>query len=230
MPKLKGLLDTAKAKLTGLLGDASAGNPMPSQYGGGGFRGESRQVASVPSAPNERFADNARVYGEYLGETLVPYPVIAERLGERNIPTSGLVMQNMLALSEQPQITDSVVSNVPVDMVDMLGAQEFPPNSTLHNQPVFVDGSAIDRRGFVPGGTATPLELGFIGAGAATEHGGGFDVPPVSGERLGAEGAGELNLHLRSVPQPSNAINPILEFVMRRESKAKPYKEAINGM
>jgi len=116
---------------------------------------------SMESSGDKHLSESTRTATENLSNLLKRQPRIAQNLSSLDINTQSLVMDGMRRSLKNRKILDSVIRLIPVDMMDVLVSKQLSAKMLLHDKPVFVNSSSIDR---VPG---NHIANAFIDTGGA---------------------------------------------------------------
>jgi len=93
----------------------------------------------VPASANEGLSNGAWVAAKDLSELLVPNPKNVKLFGDLDIKGQRRVLSMMRAILQDREVLDSVVSLVPIDMVNMLGGQKLSAQALLNNPAMLID-------------------------------------------------------------------------------------------
>ncbi len=172
----------------------------------GGGRGGLGLSGSVPAASDEKLSDAAWGAAKDLSKLLVPKPGIVAPFSSLDIVGRRNVLSVMHRLLEDPKVLNSVVSFVPVDVVNMLDGGKYAPEYLLNNPAMLVYLLPPAPENLVPSQVrAVNVLAPLVASAAAKVHTGlgRFDVAP--GELASALATGEVSdsVHSRIVPQPS---------------------------
>lgn len=88
-----------------------------------------------------------------LSDLIVANPAIAERLSSVGVEAQRMVLSLMRTAINDAQVFKSVIEFIPVDMMDMLRAGEFPPKMNFHNVAMLVDLPVVDKNKMVSAAT-----------------------------------------------------------------------------
>jgi hypothetical protein len=101
--------------------------------------GEPSIAGVVPASPNKSFSDVLWRTAKQLSESLVSDTGVFQLFSEIDIVRQGRVLSMVRRLIKNPQIFNSVVGLIPVDVVDMLGGKKATVDMLLNDPSVFVD-------------------------------------------------------------------------------------------
>jgi hypothetical protein len=115
-----------------------------------GSRSELPSTDLVPPSADEGFSNGAWRATKELSELFISKSGVIKPFSSLNIVAQNRVLAMMRGLIQDPQILNTVVRFVPVDVVNMLGSQQFTAQMLLHDPSVLVDLLPVNADDLIP--------------------------------------------------------------------------------
>lgn len=114
----------------------------------------------LPSEPTPSIK-SAGAAANILGDLANGEPLGVEALGPLNVEARRVVMSHVLGIARKdPQIADTIIGSIPVDVMDYFVGKEWAANSSLDNVSMLVDKLSVNPQAPVPAGLAAGIFKG----------------------------------------------------------------------
>jgi hypothetical protein len=120
--------------------------------------------------------------------------LLSQRYSSLDVPSRTLVLKRVRTLAENDEIFDSIVSRVPVDVMNLLGREKLPAKMTAHDKAMFLDSLSSNRGVDVPAPVMDRVVRATADAIAERNlaNGGRSAKADLSAMKAGNRGAGEV--------------------------------------
>jgi hypothetical protein len=131
---------------------------------------EKVKAALQKAASSQRLDHALATDAETLGDLALRPAFRKEGYGGLDTPSRRIMVKAMRSVLNEPEIRQSVVGLIPVDVVDILAGKKLAPEGSLHDESVFLDLFAVDGSDSVPLRIERSASAIVAIADAAAEH------------------------------------------------------------
>lgn len=135
---------------------------------------------------------------QFVSDTLKTEAVRSKGFGALNVDARSQVVNAVLRASENDKVFDTIVSLLPVDVMNFLAREKITPEVLFHNKAVLSDFLSSDKKNFVTSGVEGVVKSHTdVLASLATEMGlRGLLPTEIPGKDISAGRAGMLSKHV----------------------------------
>lgn len=104
-------------------------------------------VPASNSAPDKRLSYRGSIDAENLTNAVKSKPFIEQGFRGLDVETQGSVLESMIRAAENDKILNSIVSSIPIDVMNVLVSQQLTPKMLFHNKTMLLDFLSSGRIG-----------------------------------------------------------------------------------